>query len=346
MSFTCAGRWAMACCTPGGQAALLRPILEGVVGDLRLPDAVRTVAAANPPDIAADGWDLAPPVANRFVHLTWELDADTVRTGFTTGWPAVHVPTVEETTLAPLLEQTRALVGVFLGSKPELLTQMPRSSEEAGRAFPTPRSWEMAARLHAHAQAAGVNSTVVTMLMAGTVGITAAGMFLNYLREIDLPDPETLLADPAPVTLVMGGDEPIESAIDAMSREFLERTREFWITWVRGLAVSYEWQPDVDPCRHFTKAVHVRGTPALSRQRLTTSIPEAPNTPRTWDYRFCWLRDAYFVIRALNRLGATQSMEHYLDYITTIVADAEAPAEASLRHRSQRPRRKNASRRT
>jgi hypothetical protein len=181
---------------PATQAALLRPILEGVVGDLRLPDGVRTVAAANPPDVAADGWDLAPPVANRFLHLTWELDADTVREGFSTGWPSVGVPVVDEDAVRVLLDQTLALVGVFLGSKPELVTQMPRSSEEAGRAFPTPRSWEMAARLYAHARAAAVNSTVVTMLLAGTVGITAGGMFLNYLRELDLPDPETLLADP------------------------------------------------------------------------------------------------------------------------------------------------------
>jgi hypothetical protein len=181
---------------PATQAALLRPILEGVVGDLRLPDGVRTVAAANPPDVAADGWDLAPPVANRFVHLNWELDAETVREGFSTGWPEVEVPVVDEAEVEVLLARTLALVGVFLGSKPELVTQLPRSSEEAGRAFPTPRSWEMAARLHAHASAAGANSTVVTLLLAGTVGITAGGMFLNYLRELDLPDPEALLADP------------------------------------------------------------------------------------------------------------------------------------------------------
>ncbi|PRY18059.1 AAA family ATPase [Kineococcus rhizosphaerae] len=181
---------------PATQAALLRPILEGVVGDLQLPAAVRTVAAANPPDLAADGWDLAPPVANRFCHLTWELDADTVREGFTTGWPAVTVPTVEDDALREALVRSRALVGVFVGAKPELLTQLPRSAEDAGRAFPTPRSWEMAARLHAHAVAAGVNTTVTTTLLAGTVGTTAAAMFLNHLRELDLPDPEALLADP------------------------------------------------------------------------------------------------------------------------------------------------------
>ncbi|WP_432493841.1 AAA family ATPase [Kineococcus gypseus] len=181
---------------PATQAALLRPILEGVVGDLRLPEQVRTVAAANPPDVAADGWDLAPPVANRFLHLTWSLDAATVREGFTTGWPPVAVPRVDAAEVAAQVARTTALVGVFLGSRPELVTRVPGSSADAGRAFPTPRSWEMAARLHGHAVAAGANSTVLTLLLAGTVGVAAAGEFLAHLREMDLPDPEELLRDP------------------------------------------------------------------------------------------------------------------------------------------------------
>jgi GH15 family glucan-1,4-alpha-glucosidase len=135
---------------------------------------------------------------------------------------------------------------------------------------------------------------------------------------------ETPFALTHPVTLVMGGDEPVESSVDAMSREFLERTREFWVTWVRGLDISYEWQPDVIRAAISLKLCTFEETGAITAA-LTTSIPEAPNTPRTWDYRFCWLRDAYFVIRALNRLGATHSMENYLDYITTIVADAQSP---------------------
>ena len=53
----------------------------------------------------------------------------------------------------------------------------------------------------------------------------------------------------------------------------------------------------------------------------TTSLPEAPSSSRTWDYRYCWLRDAYFVVDALNRLGATQAMESYINYITTIATD-------------------------
>ncbi len=117
---------------------------------------------------------------------------------------------------------------------------------------------------------------------------------------------ETPFALTHPITLVLGSDEPIESSVDAISREFLDQTRDYWVQWVRGLAIAYEWQPDVIRAAISLKLCTFEETGAITAA-LTTSIPEAPNTPRTWDYRFCWLRDAYFVIRALNRLGATQS---------------------------------------
>jgi GH15 family glucan-1,4-alpha-glucosidase len=155
--------------------------------------------------------------------------------------------------------------------------------------------------------------------MCGTTAVrVTSDIPISYIEH------ETTFALTHPATLVIGSDEPIDSSMDALSREFLERTRDFWVGWVRGLAVSYEWQPEVIRAAIFLKLCTFEETGAITAA-LTTSIPEAPNTPRTWDYRFCWLRDAYFVIRALNRLGATQSMENYLDYITTIVADGKSP---------------------
>jgi GH15 family glucan-1,4-alpha-glucosidase len=53
----------------------------------------------------------------------------------------------------------------------------------------------------------------------------------------------------------------------------------------------------------------------------TTSIPEAPGSGRNWDYRYCWLRDAYFVVKALNRLGATQTMEDFISFILGIASE-------------------------
>src|SRR3984885_5312633 len=78
---------------PAVQAALLRVVLERVVGDLELPQDVSVVAAANPPEQAADGWDLSAPLANRLCHLAWEIDPRAVADGLAGGWAAPVVPT-------------------------------------------------------------------------------------------------------------------------------------------------------------------------------------------------------------------------------------------------------------
>ncbi|MBL8845519.1 MAG: glycoside hydrolase family 15 protein [Hyphomicrobium zavarzinii] len=133
---------------------------------------------------------------------------------------------------------------------------------------------------------------------------------------------ETAFALARPVTLVLGPDESLEAAADTVSREALERTRDYWLGWVRGLAVPLDWQTDVIRAAITLQLCTFDETGAIVAAH-TTSLPEAPGTQRTWDYRYCWLRDAYFVIMALNRLGATQSMEAYLDYITTLAVGSE-----------------------
>jgi GH15 family glucan-1,4-alpha-glucosidase len=127
-----------------------------------------------------------------------------------------------------------------------------------------------------------------------------------------------------PVTLILGPDEPFEAAVDTASREFLERTRDYWLNWVRSLAVPLEYQTEVIRAAITLKLCNYEDTGAIIAAH-TTSIPEAPGTERNWDYRYCWLRDAFFVIKALNRLGATQTMEDYIHYITNIAVDAERP---------------------
>jgi GH15 family glucan-1,4-alpha-glucosidase len=123
-----------------------------------------------------------------------------------------------------------------------------------------------------------------------------------------------------PLTLIFGQDEPFLTGIDGTASEFLERTRQHWLDWSRGLAVPFEWQSAVIRAAITLKMTSFIETGAIVAAH-TTSIPEAPASTRNWDYRFCWLRDAYFVVDALNRLGATQIMESYLHYITTIATD-------------------------
>ena len=122
-----------------------------------------------------------------------------------------------------------------------------------------------------------------------------------------------------PLTLIFGQDDPFRSAIDVTSREFMDRTREHWLEWVRHLGVPFEWQSAVVRAAITLKLCNYEETGAIVAAH-TTSIPEAPSTQRNWDYRYCWLRDAFFVVDALNRLGATNIMESYINYFTTIAA--------------------------
>ena len=77
------------------------------------------------------------------------------------------------------------------------------------------------------------------------------------------------------------------------------------------------------PRRHHAQAVATSRRPAASSPRYTTSIPEAPGSGRTWDYRYCWLRDAYFVVKALNRIGATQTMEDFISFTLGIASNPD-----------------------
>ena len=122
-----------------------------------------------------------------------------------------------------------------------------------------------------------------------------------------------------PLTMVLSQDESLDRSVEDVSREFRERTDDYWREWCRYLALPFEWQDAVIRAAITLKLSNYEETGAIVAA-MTTSIPEAPGSGRNWDYRYCWLRDSYFVVHALNRLGVTRTMEGYLDYITNIVA--------------------------
>jgi GH15 family glucan-1,4-alpha-glucosidase len=124
-----------------------------------------------------------------------------------------------------------------------------------------------------------------------------------------------------PLTFILGPDDTIEEAPATLAASLLEETRGYWQDWVRTLALPFEWQEEVIRAAITLKLCTFEDSGAVLAA-LTTSIPESAYSGRTWDYRYCWLRDAYFVVQALNRLGATKTMEGYLHYIDHIVARA------------------------
>ena len=132
---------------------------------------------------------------------------------------------------------------------------------------------------------------------------------------------ENLILVDKPLYLVLGPDESIpESCADTFHTHY-RSTRNYWQQWSRGLSIPFEWQEAVIRAAITLKLCTFEDTGAVVAA-LTTSVPEAANSERNWDYRFCWLRDSYFVVHALNRLGATMTMQRYLDYIMHIAVAA------------------------
>ena len=121
-----------------------------------------------------------------------------------------------------------------------------------------------------------------------------------------------------PISLLFGNDESIDGRIEDFARELEEYTAHYWRQWTKRLALPLEWQPAVIRAAITLKMCLYEETGAIVAA-MTTSIPEAPGSERNWDYRYCWLRDAFFVVRALNSLSEVGTMEDYLRWLRDAV---------------------------
>ncbi len=152
-----------------------------------------------------------------------------------------------------------------------------------------------------------------------TVRVTTNASLAAVMEE------RTIVLD-EPLSFVIGPDETLTSSPAKLAREMYGETLAYWQNWVRALHIPFEWQEAVIRAAITLKLCTYEDTGAVVAA-LTTSIPEAPDTGRTWDYRYCWLRDSFYTVQALNRLGATRTMESYLRYLFGVAADLEEDAE-------------------
>lgn len=176
--------------SPATQAAMLRVIRERIVGDLRLADHVRIVAAYND---AGDcgGYDLELPMRSRFLHLVVEPDVDEFCTGLLNGWTTPDLAPVDGTSAA---RNWSSLVAGFLRARPGLLEAPPEMGSSGG--YPTPRTWELVVLATEAADRYGEGDDVRDLLIAGCVGAGAAAELLAFVNNLDLPDPNELLVSP------------------------------------------------------------------------------------------------------------------------------------------------------
>lgn len=125
-----------------------------------------------------------------------------------------------------------------------------------------------------------------------------------------------------PLHFFLGPDESFAGNLATTLEEMLGYTTYHWQNWARGLATPFEWQDVVIRSAITLKLCQHEETGAIVAA-LTTSIPEHADSGRNWDYRYCWIRDAYYTVQALNRVGALDVLEGYLAYLRNIVDQAK-----------------------
>ena len=207
-------------------AGLLRVVRERMAGEHALAPGVSIVAAGNPPKATYGGMDLLAQMANRFCHLPWTCSYPAWAEGMLLGWPMPTLPPL--TPWAHEVLPARALIIGFLDKHRALLLQEPQDEVAAGQAWPSPRSWDLAANLLAGCRAWQLMD-VAPELVTGCVGEGPALEFLQWLKTLDLPDPEAVLSVAAKFPWPKRTDVAAVILNSAIAAVLAELTPERWL---------------------------------------------------------------------------------------------------------------------
>ena len=230
---------------PAVQAACLRLVLDRYAGDTRLPDNCAVVAAANPPEIAAGGWEMSPPLSNRFIHLDASPDLKKFQAGMLSGWPTPNVRPLNAEWKKGL-PAANGLTTAFLQSAQHRFNNPPKGdSEDNVLAYPSPRTWEYAGTILAACKDYASETTLIELL-TGTVGAGPAAEFIEWRERLDLPDPEALLKNPKKLRLPDRSDQAYAILTSVVAAILADNTPERWSKGWDVLAVAIDQNmPDV-----------------------------------------------------------------------------------------------------
>ena len=231
----------LTCSAPSVQAALLRVVHERAIHGSELPPRTWIVAAANPPEQAAGGWDLAAPLANRFAHLQWAVDAEHWMDGMVSGWsqkPEKALPAGWERRIG----EQRGIIAGYIRHSPASLQKMPEQDIQRSNPWPSARTWDNAAVALAACEAAEIEPHDA---LGGIIGDGESIAFLHWRKSLDLPDPETLLANPDKCKLP-DRDDNLFISLNALASAYVRtQTANRWdAAWIILGRVA-ETAPDV-----------------------------------------------------------------------------------------------------
>ena len=246
----------LSCLNGAMQASVMALIHEGRAGDVIFPKSIVRVAAMNPADQAAGGFDLAAPLANRMIHIPWTSDVETVIQGFMDDWPSTNIPHLPEG-WENYKRGAAALVASFFKRFPQLVHSFPKEESKRSEPWPSPRTWwEFVVPSLAACEAAKLDDDVLSILIAGSVGEGAALSFLGWRRDLDLADPEELLKDPTKFEIYERMDKTFATLNSVVAAAIGNLTPTRWVNaWKILNACAKEGHIDLaaSACRSLAK---------------------------------------------------------------------------------------------
>lgn len=117
--------------------------------------------------------------------------------------------------------------------------------------------------------------------------------------------------------LVMTYGIPMEAPLEITCEDFLKRTVSYWREWIKTTGISNMYQQQIIRSSLALKIHQYEDTGAIIAAS-TTSLPETPMEGRNWDYRYCWLRDTYYILNAFNNIGHFEEAERYAHFIANL----------------------------
>ncbi|WP_375000092.1 ATP-binding protein [Aeromicrobium sp. CTD01-1L150] len=254
---------------PSVQKAMLRILQERHVGEHRLNDSVSVIAAANPPDVAVDGWALDPPTANRFLHLTWESSSDEWLEGLASNFSAMPVhPLRDLTSPGTAAEQAAAAQKVtgFLAHRPDMREPGVPKGDDAAYGWASRRSWHNLARVMGRLDR--TDDVAIRLTAIGLLGEGTANEFMAWLHTADLADPEAVLADPTIVDWSHERPDKLFALVSAVSGLAVLRGDEK--SWTAGIEALIA-------CAEASKA----DVAMAGMRSLMAAMPDGATVPRS-----------------------------------------------------------------
>jgi GH15 family glucan-1,4-alpha-glucosidase len=121
--------------------------------------------------------------------------------------------------------------------------------------------------------------------------------------------------------LVLSWGAPVEEPLAPLCERFWNETARYWQQWVKQCEIPPQFQHEAIRSALTLKLHCFEDTGAIVAA-MTTSIPESPGSGRTWDYRYCWLRDSYYVLSAFGLLGQFEEREQFVQYLLNVAGGA------------------------